>query len=148
MTNSLLLKRLIRWFTFNVVFALVPLVVLLGMRYLTGKLTGDDIAASPEVLFFALMVSATAMGDLFELIGSTDWKPSLGILGSSMLLGGALAAILYGALVSSLLYNDAIGPDAKSFRSGLLIVSLALGLVLLVVSTLTEVLIGRLEDAK
>jgi hypothetical protein len=138
-------KRLIRWVTFNVIFALLPLIVLLVLRQLAGKLSSDDLAASPEILFFALMVSATAMGDLSEVLPAVGWSPTFGILGSFMLLGAVFSAILYGGLLSSLLFGDILGPAAKSFRSGLLIMSVCLAVVLLIVSTLTEILLGKIE---
>jgi hypothetical protein len=92
------------------------------------------------------MVSATAMGDLSEVLPSIGWSPTFGILGSFMLLGAVFSAILYGGLLSSLLFGEILGAAAKSFRSGLLIVSICLAIILLVVSTLTEVFLGKIES--
>lgn len=86
------------------------------------------------------------MGDLSEVLPSIGWSPTFGILGSFMLLGAVFSAILYGGLLSSLLFGEILGAAAKSFRSGLLIVSICLAIILLVVSTLTEVFLGKIES--
>lgn len=136
---------MIRWFTFNVIFALLPLIVLLLLRFIAGKLTAADMAGSPEILFFALMLSATAMGDLSEVVPGVGWNPTFGVLGSSLLIGAVFSAILYGSLLSSFLFETALGTQAIYFRSRLFIVSISLAVLLLAVSTVTEVLLGRIE---
>lgn len=136
-----MVKRLVRWFTFNVVFALFPLVTALLFRDLAGRLTADDVAKSPEILFFALMVSATALGDLFEIFPSIGWDALLGIMGAILLLGAVFSAILYGGL----LYNSMVETGAESFRARLLGYSMFLAVGMLAVSTATEVLLGRIE---
>lgn len=134
-------KRLVRWFTFNVVFALFPLATALLFRNLAGKLTTDDIAKSPEILFFALMVSATALGDLFELFPSIGWDALLSTMGAILLIGAMFSAILYGGL----LYNSMVEAGAEAFRSRLLTYSVILAIALFAVSTATEVMLGRIE---
>ena len=138
-------KRIIRWFTFNVIFALLPLVVLLLLRFFAGKLTAEDMAGSPEILFFALMLSATAMGDLSEVVPGVGWNPTFGVLGSSLMIGAVFSAILYGSLLSSFLFETTFGAHAELFRSRLFIVSVSLAVLLLAVSTTTEILLGRIE---
>ncbi len=134
-------KRLVRWFTFNVVFALFPLITAVLFRDLAGKLTKDDIAKSPEILFFALMISATALGDLFEILPSVGWDVLLVIMGAVLFVGAMFSAILYGGL----LYNSMVEAGAESFRSRLLSYSVFLAIGLFAVSTTTEVLLGRIE---
>lgn len=139
-----MVKRLVRWITFNVIFALFPLITALLFRDLAGKLTTDDIAKSPEILFFALMVSATALGDLFEIFPSVGWDALLVIMGAILFIGAVFSAILYGGLV----YNSMIETGAESFRSRLLFYSLFLAIGLFAVSTATEVMLGRIEGKK
>ncbi len=132
-------KRLLRWFTFNVVFALFPLITAILFRKLAGKLTPDDIAQSPEILFFALMISATALGDLSEVIPSVGLDALLGALAAILLIGSIFSAILYGGL----LYNSIMDTD-PIFRARLLNYSIFLAVSLFGVSTLTEVMLGRI----
>lgn len=140
-----LAKRLVRWFTYNCLFALLPLITALVLHALADKLTIDAVASSPEILFFALMVSATAMGDLSEIATPLGgWDITFRILGSALLLGAVWSAILYG----SLLYDSVIGPGSVAFRSRLLIVAVGLAAVLFVLSTLVEMLIGKIEGKK
>jgi hypothetical protein len=134
-------KRLVRWVAFNVVFALFPLITALLFRHLAGKLTADDIAKSPEILFFALMLSATALGDLFELFPTIGWDTLLAAMGAILLIGAVFSAILYGGL----LYNSMVEAGGESFRSRLLMYSALLAIGLFAVSTATEVMLGRIE---
>ena len=57
-------NRLVRWFTYNLGFALLPLCSGLLLRALADTRTRDLSPLSSELLFFSLMVSATALGDL------------------------------------------------------------------------------------
>ena len=66
-------KKLISWFTYNLLFALLPLAASLFLRVIYGSLTTNAIENSPEILFFSLMVSATAMGDLSEIAKPLGW---------------------------------------------------------------------------
>src|SRR5437763_13065607 len=64
--GTTLSQRLARWFWFSFVFALTPLMLMLLIRFLGDKLSIQDVADSPELLFFSLMLSATSVGDAIE----------------------------------------------------------------------------------
>ena len=134
-------KRLVRWFTYNFFFALLPLCAAVSLRFLAGKLTIQTIAGSPEILFFALMVSATAMGDLNDKAKPIGWDIRFRIFGSALLLGAVCSAILYGCL----LYDGIIGPGSVTFRSRLLTVEIALAVALFLLSTAVEAMLGKIE---
>jgi hypothetical protein len=136
--------RLVRWFTYNLIFALLPLCAAVLLRALAGKLSTDAIANSPEILFFAIMVSATAMGDLSEVTAPIDRDLILKVLQAILLIGAIWAAVLYGTL----LYDSIIGPGSPSFRLGLLQVSAGLAVSLFLFSTVTQVLLGKIEGGK
>ena len=138
-----MVKRLIYWFTYNVVFALLPLIAMLLMRSLTGKLSSDAVATS-EVLFFALMVSAVAGGDIKDCVTDRKRNDTFRILESSLLIGAFLSAILYGAFV----YDNVAEQHSSVFQARLPIVSITLASVLFVLSTLTEMLLGKLESKR
>ena len=42
---------MVRWFTYSVVFALLPVAIAVALRGLAGKLSLNDLSASPEFLF-------------------------------------------------------------------------------------------------
>jgi hypothetical protein len=122
-------------------FALLPLCAALFLRFLTGKLTVEAVANSPEILFFALMVSATAMGDLSEIATPVGWDVTFKILGSALFLGAVWSAILYGCL----LYDNIVGPGSLAFRSQLFRVTVGLAIGLFLLSTIVEVILGKIE---
>lgn len=137
-------KRLIRWFTYNLLFALLPLCAAILLHALAGRLTTEALANSPEILFFAIMVSATAMGDLSDITGILGWDILLRIIASTLLIGAIFSAILYG----SFLYDTIIGPGSLVFRARLFRISIWLSIVLFVLGTLVEILVARIEDQK
>lgn len=134
--------RLIRWFTFAVVFALLPFLTSLLFRGMAGVLTTDAIQQSPELLFFALMICATAMGDLNELSSAVGKDTVLRILSSALLLGASVAGILYGGFVYVTLPNQ----TNLKFQANLFHLSLILAPVSLFVGTVVQVLIAKTES--
>lgn len=137
-----LAKRLTRWLTYNTIFALLPLIISTLLHFLTGKLSLQTFSNSPEILFFALTISATAMGDISETITPIGWDLTFTILSSALLLGVVTSAILYGGLI----YDTTIVINSPSgFRENLLKFSIGLALVMFILGTLVEVLIGKIE---
>nr|MDQ3831115.1 hypothetical protein [Candidatus Tectomicrobia bacterium] len=119
--------RLVRWCVYNLLFALLPLGIVTLILYLYGNLTLQEMANSSEILFFTLMVNATALGDLNE--SDIAGHRTLSLLFKSVLLLGAMfSAILYGVLTLNLLsekiFVSAPGtsnnPAELQFRLGLL----------------------------
>ena len=137
-------RRLVRWFTFNIAFALLPLGAAILIRSLSGKLTREALANSPEILFFALMISATAVGDLLAVPKPEDNGIVFQILWSALLLGAVFAALLYGVF----LYVSIMNPAASDFRVGLWGVSVWLAVTFAIVSTLAEAWIGQMEASQ
>jgi hypothetical protein len=136
-----LAKRIVRWLTYNVIFALMPLAVSILIRALTNKLSVNDLSSSPEILFFALTISATAMGDLSEVAIPIGWDITLTIFGSALTLGAVLSAIIYGCL----LYDSIISTGSIVFHERLLWISVSLSIILFVLSTAVEIIIGKIE---
>jgi hypothetical protein len=137
-----LAKRLTRWLIYNTIFALLPLIISVLLHFLTGKLSMQTFSNSPEILFFALTLSATAIGDISETITPIGWDLTFTILSSALLLGVVTSAILYGGLI----YDTTIAINSPSgFRENLLNFSIGLALVMFILGTLVEVLIGKIE---
>jgi len=134
-------RRLVRWVTYNLGVALIPLVASIAIHWLTAKLTWNAIANSPEILFFTLVVCASAMGDLSESTAVIGRTVTASILYSGLLLGLISSAILYGCL----LYDGIAGPGSIDFRLQLLRMSVTLAVVFFLVSTIAEIYMGRNE---
>jgi hypothetical protein len=137
-----LAQRLTRWLTYNTIFALLPLIISILLHFLTGKLSLQTFSNSPEILFFALTISATALGDISETITLIGGDLTFTILSSALLLGVVASAILYGCLI----YDTTIVINSPSgFRKNLLNFSIGLAVVMFILGTLVEVLIGKIE---
>jgi hypothetical protein len=130
-----------RWFTFAVAFALMPLVTTCILRYLKDAFTWNEVARSPDVLFFSVMICATALGDIVDAKARFEayqpWPPTVALLS----IGAVLTAVLYGALVFDTL--DANGMTLSHLK--LLQVSAALACACLALGTAVQINIGLAE---
>lgn len=108
-------KRIINWFTFNVCFAVLPLLFAWFFRALAGKSTLDVGNDFPEILFFSVMVCATTVGDIRGANQQQKWKIYFLILESILILGAICSAVLYGGLK----FANVINPSML-FRARLL----------------------------
>jgi glucan phosphoethanolaminetransferase (alkaline phosphatase superfamily) len=135
------LSTLARWLFYNVIFALIPISIAVSFRALGNKLSWNSISASPEFLFFAIMLNATALGDLSEISQALHGELTYRVLHSAILLCAIVSAIFYGCLV----YEDTFQSGPLVFQERLLIVSLFLDGVSFVLTTAAEVLLARIR---
>ncbi len=135
-------NRILRWLTFDFIFALFPFIFTVLLRYLMGTLSIDHLAESPEILFFAIMVSATATGDLHAIATPVGWDNLLRSLYSITLLGAVFCSVLYGTF----LYDTLMGSNSLDFRQNLFDLSIAITIAMTLISFVVEVLIARIEE--
>lgn len=113
------------------------------LRHLTGTLTVRAVQESPELLFFCLMVSATALGDLSELTSKVGADGLLRFLFSALLFCAAISAILYGSFV----YSIIVDTEATTlFQRNLLHLALWMSIAVFLLTTLVQILISRIEQ--
>jgi hypothetical protein len=96
--------RLIRFLTWNFVFALFPLLISWVFRRL-GDVPAPEGAYAPELLFFALMISATAMGDIVDETRVGGTNTVFLMFRSALLVGVVTSAIFYGAYTFDQIYG-------------------------------------------
>jgi hypothetical protein len=138
-------RRLIRWFFFSFLFALVPLLAVLLIRFLAGQLNLQALQEnSSEILFFALMICVTSLGDLNDLIEPVGKDDLLYGLSLFFVFGAVISAVLYGTFIFELL----VGSNIVGFRRGLMWLSIGLGVVLFIVGTLVQVLLARVTEPR
>lgn len=136
-----MLVRLNRWFTFAVAFALLPFGTSILFRSLAGVLTMDAVQQSPELLFFSLMICASALGDLNEFTAVVGKDGVMRLLSSALLIGAAFAGILYGGFV----YAALPGQASATFQRNLFHLSLILAPAALFIGTVVQVMIAKTE---
>jgi hypothetical protein len=135
-------NRLVRWFTFTVGFALLPLTVSILLNYLRGSEILATLQRSPELLFFCLMVCATALGDITESSVAVGRDIVLRILSSALLLGAVVSAILYGSFLNE---QMAVAGSA-AFQRRLFTLAALMSLLFLGLGTVVQVLLARIEE--
>jgi hypothetical protein len=95
-----------------------------------------------EVLFFSFMVSAIALGDVFELVADSGWRISLAIFFSTLLFGAVWSIVLY---AMNVFQGFSSKPQGVESASNLLLYSEVLAGVFLLVGTIVQVVFGKAE---
>lgn len=137
-----LASAVIHWLTYSVVFALLPVAISVTLRGLAGKLSLNDLSSSPELLFFAIMLNATALGDLSEVAPGIGSETLYRVLHSALLLCALVSAIFYGCLVFESVFQIA----NPLFRWRLLFISFSLDAVSLLLATSAELFLARIRS--
>jgi hypothetical protein len=126
-----LFDRLTKWFTYAILFALLPFGISWGLRLLHGVTSIDWMYRSPEVLFFCVMLCATALGDINEVSSKAPPTRKLKVARIFLLLFGFVSATLYGALALDTLE----GPGHAVFQRNLFWSSVVFATVLAGIAT-------------
>jgi hypothetical protein len=134
-------KRLFRWFSYNIGFALFPLALTIIVRSLDDKLSVQNLADSPEILFFGIMSGATALGDISEMRTVMSRNTALLIFQWVLLVGTVFCGALYGTLIFSLLES----PNSAMYRINLFRLALAIVGLVFLVSTLVQIVLGKIK---
>jgi len=136
-------RRFIRWCVYNVLFAALPLFSVWFFRLLSNKETIEKISDYPELLFFSMMVCATAKSDIGGRKNQDKWNAFFLILDSMLILGAISSAIMYGALRFVNVANPLAEIQPLSSNLILLVIFL-----LLLVGIASEILITFTDDTK
>ncbi len=131
--------RLVRWFTYAVIFALLPLGTSVLIHYSFQKLTFDAVARSPELLFFSLMINATCLGEFADLKKKSRFDIVPTLIWSALLVGVVLSAILYGGFMFATV-AESINPQ---FLTRVFGIALVLALFSLIHATLGQVFLAQ-----
>jgi glucan phosphoethanolaminetransferase (alkaline phosphatase superfamily) len=134
-------KRLTKWFWFNLVFALLPLLFLILIRKFGEQLTLLDIANSSEILFFCTMMSITSAADAFEFRQQHKQE----ILLTNIFMALISIALVSSGLYACLLRDTILNTGQSAFRSNLFYFSILLSLGSLAVSFMAQWFIGKAE---
>lgn len=134
-------SHMIRFIGFNVCFALIPLVASVGVRYL-AEITPPSGAYAQEILFFAVSVSAAALGDLMDerFTGSIRWLFEL--LKIVLMIVVVVSALLFGFYQ----YEAIIGPGNAKIRTNITPFAIVMMIATLAVSIMAESIIGYIRE--
>lgn len=134
-------NRFIRWVIFNVLFALLPLFSVWFFRLLLNKGAIETTADYPEILFFSIMVCATALSDVNGRDNVKKWNLLYLSLEGGLVLGAIALAIIYGGLKLISILDPPIVPKPETLRMIFVLIT-----VLFITSVVSEILI-TLTDA-
>jgi hypothetical protein len=133
--------RLIRFLMYNFVGALLPLFISLFIHHI-ANMTPHSGVYSPELLFFSIMISATALGDITDEIKL--FKLSIFQLIKGLLIFGAIgAAIIFGMFQ----YDNIVGPGNIAFQENITKYSLIIAIFLFFVSFIAEFLLAKINGS-
>lgn len=135
------MKRLIRWFVVNVLFALTPLIASLVIHWCADKLPISGWAIVPEIVFFSVMISVTAFTDILEISEVIGWDVFLTFTGLALLVGAVWSAVMYGVFV----YGHVLTMPTPTFQYRFLYCAKSVAVVLFALSVAVEVFISRVK---
>lgn len=134
-------RRIVNWFTYTILCALLPMVITFIIR--TTLITQDNppYNYAGELLLFTVMVAATSLGDIKDLRVEIGGDIFLDIFFSVMLLLLLVSAILYGCNVIADNTNiSIIDIDGKVLK-----LSGAISAVSGILGTIIQVIIAKSE---
>jgi len=135
-------SHVIRFLTYNFVGALLPLIISWTVRRL-GEVPAPPGVYAPELLFFGVMISATALGDITDETKILGNAPSIQLIKGTLLFGAIGVAAIFGMYQ----YDAIIGSGNSAFRSNITDVTLIVVSVLFLASLTAEILIARIRGA-
>lgn len=131
--------HLIRFLIYNFFGALLPLFISLFIRHISN-ITHRPGVYTPELLFFSIMISATALGDITDEIKLYK-KTSFQIIKGVLIYGSIGAAIIFGMFQ----YDAIVGPGNIPFRENITKSSLVISVILFLTSFSAEFLIAKIK---
>lgn len=133
-------KKLIRWFTYTILFALLPIAISLMLRFVfTSSIRQYNYAA--ELLFFTLMVSATTLGDIKDFNKQIGKDILMTIFFSTLLLLSIVSSILYScSIICNIIESVKI-----DLYGNILILSICVSLLSSVLGTIVQILLAKVE---
>ncbi len=128
-------KKLIEWFCLNVLFALLPLILTMGFRWLADKSIVQSPENIPELAFVSVMLNIITIGDLGTASETPVWDEVFRLAYYLMLF----FAIISVAILAAYLYSSIIGPENAGVTRHLLTASWCVSGACLVLTSLTEI---------
>ncbi len=134
-------KKLIEWFFLNVLFALIPLILAMGFRWLADKPIVQAAENIPELAFTSVMLNIITIGDLGKTAETPVWDEVFRLAYYLMLF----FAVISVAVLAAYLYGTIIGPENLSVTRHLLTASWCVTGACLVLTSLAEVAMNAVE---
>lgn len=131
--------HLIRFLMYNLVGALLPLFISLFIHYICN-ITPHAGVYTPELLFFSIMISATALGDVTDEIKLYE-KMTFQLTKGILIFGSIGAAIIFGMFQ----YDAIVGPGNILFRENITKFSLIIAIFLFLISFITEFIVAKIK---
>lgn len=132
-----------RWLMLNIVMPLIPLFFVWFLLKLNNKTM--DWAKSTDLLFFSVVLTLSAIGDITTSIRTLQTDLFWNFMLYGMIIGLVVSAGFYGLLVYNL---NLPSPDAQaleSFRNNLFPYTVGMTALFIVASTATKYFVARVE---
>lgn len=134
--------HIIRFLTYNFVGALLPLAISWTVRRIGDVPARPGVYAS-ELLFFAIMISATSLGDITDETRMVGNAPLFQLIKGALLFGAIGAAAIFGMYQ----YDAIIGAGNATFRGNITDFTLVVAAFLFATGLVAEILIARIRGA-
>lgn len=133
-------NRILRWFLFSVLFALLPIGISILLHILFKNDTYDLKNCSCELLFFVIVMSATTLGDIQEISRYIKKDFLIIMFFGVSIIFAIIAAILYGFMA-----YETMAHSSNLDMNMILLISIILGAISGVLGCIVQVLIQKTE---
>lgn len=138
--QSPLWSHLIRFLMYNFIGALLPLMISWIIR-LVSDISASPGVYAPELLFFAVMINATALGDITDEVKIVGNAPLFQFVKGVLLFGAIGVASIYGMYQ----YDTIVGPGNVAFRNNITQLTLIFALTSFITSLLAEIFVAKIR---
>jgi hypothetical protein len=136
------ISYLVRFFELNVLFALVPLIMAAIARW-AGNVQAPLAVYAPELLFFGLMISASALADISDKTKLFGNSVTLQLLSVSLRYCAVITAVTFGMYQ----YYAIIAPPNLVFGGNIGVIAFTLAIAQFIAGLFAEILIGVTREA-
>ena len=133
-------NRIVRWILFSVIFGLLPIGISLLFHIILQSDIYDLKSVSCELLFFIIVLNATALGDVQEMTKYAKMDSLISIFFGISILFTIVAAILYG----SISYENMMNGQSLDINI-ILHISIWLSILSSVLGLIIQILIQKIE---
>jgi hypothetical protein len=136
------------WLQYTVLFALFPIACELGLRAAQGAIHYDDFATNADMVWFGVIATATALGDLHSFRREYSLEGRLGWFKKSRLLDVLFHVLVVELILSAVMYGVHLAcgvldiSDARELQKAIFVYQIIVVGIMLSTGMIAEYAIG------
>lgn len=133
-------KRILNWFLFGILFALMPLIIYIVLHYMC-EIAIEIRDCISELLFFTIMICATCLWDVNDMKKKIKSDIVFNLFFASLIILLIFSAILYGGIQLQNMKNDIKIMSIQRTYTFSMIMTISSGIL----GTIIQIVLSRIE---